>query len=152
MERKCPVGIQTFERIRKEGYLYIDKTSLIYDLVHESGSAYFLCRPRRFSKSLLLSTMQTYFEGRRELFDGLAMVKLETDWERHLVIRIDPSTVKTEDSRQLVKLLDFIPSGLEATWGRSQNATTPGSRLMALIKAAHAQTGKSVTRRQLQAL
>ena len=72
MNRKYPIGIQSFENIRKEGYLYVDKTALIYQLV-QTGKYYFLSRPRRFGKSLLLSTLQAYYEGKKELFDGLAM-------------------------------------------------------------------------------
>ena len=76
MNRKYPIGIQSFENIRKEGYLYVDKTALIYQLV-QTGKYYFLSRPRRFGKSLLLSTLQAYYEGKKELFDGLAMASLE---------------------------------------------------------------------------
>ena len=74
-----PIGIQNFEKIRKDGYFYIDKTALIYKLV-KTGSYYFLSRPRRFGKSLLLSTLEAYFKGRKELFEGLAMESLEKDW------------------------------------------------------------------------
>ena len=76
------MGIQTFEIIRREGYLYIDKTQYIWNLVHGGGEAFFLSRPRRFGKSLLLSTMQAYFEGRRDLFEDLAIDGLETGWEK----------------------------------------------------------------------
>ena len=140
--RRYPVGIQTFSDIRENGYLYIDKTPLIYTLAHGSGKTYFLSRPRRFGKSLLLSTMQAYFEGRRELFDGLAIAQMETEWEAHPVIRVDLSTVKTEDTVQLAELLDVVLRNFEETWGRDDRDVTPGSRLMALIKAAAAQTGK----------
>ena len=140
--RRYPVGIQTFSDIRENGYLYIDKTPLIYTLAHGSGKTYFLSRPRRFGKSLLLSTMQAYFEGRRELFDGLAIAQMETEWEAHPVIRVDLSTVKTEDTGQLAELLDVVLRNFEETWGRDDRDVTPGSRLMALIKAAVAQTGK----------
>ncbi len=142
--RRYPVGIQTFKTVREEGYLYIDKTSFIYGLAHGSGSTYFLSRPRRFGKSLLLSTLQAYFEGRRELFEGLAIAGLESEWVEHPVIRLDLSTVKTEDPAQLVELLDVVLRNLEDTWGRDGRDVTPGSRLMALIKAAYAQTGKKV--------
>ncbi len=141
---RYPVGIQTFEKIREEGYLYVDKTRYIYDLAHGSGSTYFLSRPRRFGKSLLLSTMQAYFEGRRELFEGLALAGLETEWESHPAIRIDLSTIKTESTEQLLQLLDFALSRHEGVWGRDPKAQTPGSRLMALISAANRQTGKPV--------
>ena len=141
---RYPVGIQTFEEVREQGYLYIDKTPFIYALAHGSGKTYFLSRPRRFGKSLLLSTMQAYFEGRRGLFEGLAVAELETEWEAHPVIRLDLSTVKTEDAGQLAELLDATLRGLEGTWGRDERDVTPGSRLMALIKAAHAQAGSKV--------
>ena len=88
--------------------------------------------------------MQAYFEGRRELFDGLAISELETAWESHPVIRIDLSTVKTEDQGQLEELLNYTLSEQEALWGRNADAKTPGSRLMALIRAAYEQTGKTV--------
>ena len=79
MNRKYPIGIQSFENIRKEGYLYVDKTALVYQLV-QTGKYYFLSRPRRFGKSLWLSTLQAYYEGKKELFGGLAMASLEKDW------------------------------------------------------------------------
>ena len=142
--RRYPVGIQTFEKVREQGFLYIDKTRYIYDLAHGSGSTYFLSRPRRFGKSLLLSTMQAYFEGRRELFEGLAIDEFETQWERFPVIRLDLSTVKTEDAGQLVLLLDTVLRSQEAVWGHDEADATPGSRLMSLIKSAAAQSGKPV--------
>ena len=83
-----PIGIQNFEKIRKDGYLYIDKTALIYQLV-KTGSYYFLSRPRRFGKSLLLSTLEAYFQGKKELFEGLAMEKLEKEWTKHPILHID---------------------------------------------------------------
>ena len=142
---RYPVGIQTFSEIRTNGYVYVDKTPYIYDLAHWSGKTFFLSRPRRFGKSLLISTMQSYFEGRYELFEGLAVAGLEGgEWESHPVLRVDLSTVKTTDEGQLVQLLEWTLSGLERVWGRNPDAKTPGSRLMALIQAAHAQTGKQV--------
>ena len=80
--RKLPVGIQTFRKIREEGYVYVDKTALVYQIVSTS-TPYFLSRPRRFGKSLLVSTFEAYFEGRKELFKGLAIEKLETEWEQY---------------------------------------------------------------------
>ena len=79
-QRKYPIGIQTFSKIREGNYLYIDKTELIYRIAHSDSNYMFLSRPRRFGKSLLISTLQCYFEGRRELFDGLAIDRLETEW------------------------------------------------------------------------
>lgn len=82
--RKYPIGIQSFENLRREGYLYVDKTALIYRLI-TTGKPYFLSRPRRFGKSLLLSTLKAYFEGKKELFEGLAIEKLEKQWAVHPV-------------------------------------------------------------------
>ena len=80
--RKLPIGIQTFSNIRTQGYLYVDKTGLIWQIAN-SGKPYFLSRPRRFGKSLLISTFEAYFEGRKDLFEGLAIEQLEKKWERH---------------------------------------------------------------------
>ena len=85
---KYPIGIQSFEQIIKDGYVYVDKTALIYDLVTR-GSIYFLCRPRRFGKSLLMSTLENYFLGRRELFEGLAIGSLKKEWLEYPVFHID---------------------------------------------------------------
>ena len=85
---KYPIGIQSFEKIITEGYLYIDKTQMIYDMV-ENGKIYFLSRPRRFGKSLLVSTLECYFQGRKELFKGLAIDNLETDWKQYAVFHLD---------------------------------------------------------------
>ena len=94
-----PIGIQNFEKLRQNGYLYIDKTALIYQLV-TSGSYYFLSRPRRFGKSRLISTLEAYFQGKRELFSGLAIEKLEKEWEKHPIFHLDLNISKydTPDS------------------------------------------------------
>jgi hypothetical protein len=141
---KYPIGIQTFQKLREDGCLYVDKTELIYNLAYGSGDAYFLSRPRRFGKSLLPSTMQAYFEGRRELFDGLAIAGLETEWPKHPVLRFDLSVVKTTDPEQLPALLYRALEPEEAVWGSSPTDTTPGSRLMTLIHRAYGQTGNRV--------
>ncbi|MDE6010443.1 MAG: AAA family ATPase, partial [Muribaculaceae bacterium] len=101
---KYPIGIQSFEEIRTGGYVYVDKTELIYRLV-TGGKYYFLSRPRRFGKSLLLSTMQAYFEGRKELFEGLAIAGLEKEWEAHPVLSLSLSSYNPSDS-DLHALLD----------------------------------------------
>ena len=88
LNMKFPIGIQSFERIIEGGFVYVDKTAMIYDLTHESN-IYFLSRPRRFGKSLLVSTLENYYLGRRELFKGLAMEKLETEWNVHPVFHVD---------------------------------------------------------------
>ena len=88
-----PIGIQNFEKLRRGGYFYIDKTALIYQLV-KTGSYYILSRPRRFGKSLLISTLEAYFQGKRELFEGLAMEKMEKDWVKYPVLHLDLNTEK----------------------------------------------------------
>lgn len=96
-ERKYPIGIQTFERIRKENYLYIDKTDLVWKLAKESPFV-FLSRPRRFGKSLLATTLDSYFQGRRDLFEGLKIMALEKEWEHYPVIHMDLSEAKNQQS------------------------------------------------------
>ena len=90
---KYPIGIQTFEKLRKEGFVYVDKTALLHKMVHE-GNYYFLSRPRRFGKSLLVSTLKAYFEGKKELFHGLAIEKLEQQWRVHPVLHLDLNAEK----------------------------------------------------------
>ena len=86
--RNLPIGIQSFERLRRDGYLYVDKTAFVYELA-STGNPYFLSRPRRFGKSLLLSTLEAYFCGKKELFEGLAIEQLETEWNEHAVLHLD---------------------------------------------------------------
>ena len=109
---KYPIGIQNFEKIRNDGYVYVDKTALIYRLA-DTGSYYFLSRPRRFGKSLLISTMEAYFCGKRELFRGLAMEKLEKEWTMHPVLHLDLNTAKySEGPDSLEKILNDSSGGL----------------------------------------
>ena len=90
--KKLPIGIQSFEKLREGDYLYVDKTRLAYDLAHSGGNYFFLSRPRRFGKSLLLSTLKAYFEGKRDLFEGLDIMELEHDWKQHPVLHLDLNT------------------------------------------------------------
>ena len=92
---KYPIGIQSFDRLREDGYVYVDKTALVYELV-TTGKVYFLSRPRRFGKSLLVSTLECYFLGRKELFEGLAIAGLEKDWAEYPVFRIASATRTVE--------------------------------------------------------
>ncbi len=142
--RRFPIGVQTFEEVRTGYETYVDKTAYVYQLAHTGGRHYFLSRPRRFGKSLLVSTMEAYFEGRRELFEGLAIDALETEWESRPVLRIDLSMVKTTDLAELRSQLNDALRIHEETWGRDEHALTLGSRLASLIRAAHRQTGKQV--------
>ena len=118
-----PIGIQNFEKIRKDGYLYIDKTALIYQLV-KTGSYYFLSRPRRFGKSLLLSTLEAYFQGKKELFEGLAMEKLEKDWIRYPILHLDLNAERYSDPGALESILRRYLNLWEDLWGKDERDNT----------------------------
>ena len=139
-----PIGIQTFERIRKEDKLYIDKTEYIYRMAHTSGTYFFLGRPRRFGKSLLVSTMQSYFEGKKELFKGLAMEKLEKDWTEYPILHFDMSGGKHMEKEQLERYLADTLEEQEAKWGYKSEKIDANLRLKDLIMTAHQKTGKQV--------
>lgn len=137
---KYPIGIQSFDKIINEGYLYIDKTELIYDLVH-NGNIYLLSRPRRFGKSLLVSTLECYFQGRKELFKGLALEKLETEWKEYPIFHIDFNGKDFTKENELESVLTEFVETQEAIYGKSPFATTLGSRFREILKAAHEKTG-----------
>ncbi len=139
-----PIGIQTFERIRKEDKLYIDKTEYIYRMSHTSGTYFFLGRPRRFGKSLLVSTMQSYFEGKKELFKGLAMEKLEKEWTEYPVLHFDMSGGKHMEKEQLERYLSDILDKQEARFGYRSDKIDPNLRLIDLIDFAYEKSGKQV--------
>ena len=107
MKRNYPVGIQNFEKIRSGNYCYIDKTELIYKLV-KSGQYYFLSRPRRFGKSLLISTLEAYFQGKKELFEGLAMDTLETEWTEYPILHLDLNAQKYDTPESLYSILNDV--------------------------------------------
>ena len=113
LERKLPIGIQTFEDIRQGNYLYVDKTSILWQIIN-TGKPYFLSRPRRFGKSLLISTLEAYFQGRKDLFEGLAIEKLETKWEQYPVPPYRQETAGT------------IPRGIDLLLGMSGRRSSPG--------------------------
>lgn len=140
---KYPIGIQQFEKLRKEGFFYVDKTALIMKMVQE-GCYYFLSRPRRFGKSLLLSTIQAYFEGKRELFKGLAIDTDEVKWEAHPVLRFDLNAEKYNAKEALDSLLNKQISLYEETYGRTEYDATISQRFDSLIRNAYEQTGKRV--------
>ena len=139
-----PIGIQTFERIRKEDKLYIDKTEYIYSMAHTSGTYFFLGRPRRFGKSLLVTTMQSYFEGKKDLFEGLAIEKLEKEWTEYPVLHFDMSGGKHMEKEQLERYLAFILQAEEKKWGITNPEIDANNRLTALINTAYEKTGKQV--------
>ena len=141
---KYPVGIQTFEEIREKGYLYVDKTKYIVDF-REKGMKYvFLSRPRRFGKSLFASTLQAYFEGRKELFEGLAIADYEKEWVKHPVLHFDLSGAKHFDEEGLKHYLDLQLKPYEKLYGKDDDELYPNDRLDGIVKRAYEQTGEKV--------
>ena len=143
MNKIYPVGIQSFEKIREGGYCYIDKTSLIYNLV-KSGQYYFLSRPRRFGKSLLISTLEAYFLGKKELFKGLAMEELEKDWTTYPVLHLDLNARKYVDASSLNAILNQHLESWEAIYGDEKKDRAPEERFAWLIEKACRTTGRNV--------
>lgn len=141
--RLYPLGIQTFSEIRRRDMLYVDKTEYVYRMA-SSGKFFFLSRPRRFGKSLLVSTFQSYFEGRKELFKGLAIEKLEHEWTEYPVLHFDMSGGKHLDKEQLNRYLLSVLTENENRFGIKADAIDPNIRLMNLIKSLYQQTGKQV--------
>ena len=141
--QRYPIGIQTFSEIRKSNYLYIDKTEYVYRMAHFTKYI-FLSRPRRFGKSLLTSTLHSYFSGQKELFKGLAMEKLEKDWVEYPVLHFDMSTAKHADCEQLLQELNMKLIRYEEVYGKMEGEVNPNQRLEGLIKRAYEQTGKQV--------
>lgn len=145
MARKLyPIGIQTFERIRKEDNLYIDKTTYVYHLANTDGCYFFLSRPRRFGKSLLVSTLDSYFSGKKELFKGLAIEQMEHEWTEYPVLHFDMSGGKHMEKEQLERYLNLILSNIESKWGISNPQQDANARLINLINTAYEKTGKQV--------
>ena len=138
-----PIGIQNFEKIRKGGYCYIDKTALIYQMV-KTGSYYFLSRPRRFGKSLLLSTLEAYFQGKRELFKGLAMENLEKDWIKYPIFHLDLNAEKYTTPEALDQVLESALRKWEILYGARDYEKTFASRFQGLIQRACEKEGQSV--------
>ena len=137
-----PIGIQTFEKIVKDGFVYVDKTDLIYSLVTQ-GQIYFLSRPRRFGKSLLLSTLRAYFEGKKELFAGLKIDALEHDWHVHRVFHFDFNGVDFTMPGALHLKIEGYLYDWEEEFGISSGVDTNlGSRFNRILQAAAEQTGQ----------
>ena len=141
--RKMPIGIQSFEKLRRENYVYIDKTEIMYRLVSTSNP-YFLSRPRRFGKSLLLSTMEAYFLGKRDLFKGLAIEQLETEWNTHAVLHLDLNAEKYDSPERLHDMLERQLRGWEKTYETGSEGITHSGRFMEVIKKAYEKTGRGV--------
>ncbi len=137
------IGIQTFEKLREENYLYVDKTAMVYKIASNS-TPYFLSRPRRFGKSLLISTFEAYFQGRKDLFHGLAIEKQETRWEEYPVLHLDLNARKYETAGDLVAMLNQYLEKWELKYGAEKQERSPEERFAYVIEQAYAQTGKQV--------
>ena len=138
-----PIGIQDFEELRKNGCVYVDKTDLIYRLVEE-GKYYFLSRPRRFGKSLLISTLEVYFRGRKEFFEGLRIMELEKEWAEYPVLHLDLNTKKYEDKSSLDAILNMHLEIWESEYGDEKKDRSPEERFIYVIRSAFEKTGKQV--------
>ena len=142
--KRYPIGIQTFDKIRTEDRLYIDKTEYVYRMTHSDSNYIFLGRPRRFGKSLLVSTLQSYFEGKKELFKGLAIEKLEQDWTEYPVLHFSMAMGKHMEKEQLERYLLYIIGLNEKKFGIENDAVDPNVRLASLIMNVYRRTGKKV--------
>ena len=138
---KYPIGIQSFDRIREDGYVYVDKTALIYELVSK-GTIYFLSRPRRFGKSLLISTLENYFLGRKELFRGLAIDTLEKDWKEYPVFHLDFNGGNFDKDGELDKRILGYLETWENQWGKDPINKELGARIAHVLKQAHEKSGR----------
>lgn len=141
--RKLPIGIQTFEKIREGNYVYVDKTEWVWRMA-SLETPFFLSRPRRFGKSLLLSTFEAYFKGRKDLFKGLAIERLEQDWIEYPVIHLDLNAKKFDTGEDLIRLVDRQLLVYEAIYGSSDADETIDDRLFTLLRLICEQTGKRV--------
>lgn len=141
--RRYPIGIQNFEDLRNRNCVYVDKTELVYRLAN-TDKVYFFSRPRRFGKSLLVSTLEAYFQGKKELFNGLAMEQLETEWTVYPVLHIDFSMTKYTELSDLTGQLNLFLYDWEKKYGRNEMEVTPSERLRGVIQRAYELTGKQV--------
>ena len=140
---KYPIGIQTFSEIINKGYLYFDKTALVHKLANDS-KYYFLSRPRRFGKSLLVTTLEAYFQGRKELFEGLAISKLETEWEQYPVLHIDLNAADYRSEEALISIIDRHIRQFETIYGENPKDMALSDRFIGVIQRAYEQTGRQV--------
>ena len=141
---KYPIGLQNFQGLREDGYVYVDKTAFVYELA-QSGKYYFLSRPRRFGKSLFLSTLEAYYLGKKELFKGLALERLEKDWKVYPVLHLDLNVGKYDTPEALLERLDHYLSGWEKTYDVIPETTqSPATRFENVISRAYEKTGQKV--------
>lgn len=140
---KYPIGIQNFEDLRRNGYAYVDKTQFVYKLADE-GKYYFLSRPRRFGKSLFLSTLEAYFQGKKELFEGLAIYDLETEWKQYPIFHIDLNTANFREEGSLYTVLNDYLSAWEDKYGTRESEVTLPLRFKGVIARAAEKEGRNV--------
>ena len=140
---KYPIGLQNFQGLREDGYVYVDKTAFVYELA-QSGKYYFLSRPRRFGKSLFLSTLEAYYQGKKELFKGLALEQLEKDWKVYPVLHLDLNAAKYTDSEALESILNGHFRYFEETYGTTPSGLSLSERFKVIIRRAYEQTGQKV--------
>lgn len=140
---KYPIGIQNFGEIRRNDYAYVDKTALMYKMVSE-GKYYFLSRPRRFGKSLFLSTLEAYFDGQRELFEGLAVAQLEQNWEQYPILHMDLNSREYKDESSLEAELNRHLEGWEKLYGNEYKDRAAEERFIHVVNNAYEKTGKPV--------
>ena len=138
---KYPIGIQSFDQIKQDGYVYVDKTALIYDMVR-NGKVYFLSRPRRFGKSLLVSTLKAYFQGKKDLFHGLAISDMENEWAEYPVFHIDFNGVDATRPGELEAKIEGLISSWEEEYGDDPIYTTTGDRFRQVLKRACERHGR----------
>ena len=138
---KYPIGIQDFESLITDGYVYVDKTAILYKLIN-SGKYYFLSRPRRFGKSLTLSTLKAFFEGKRHLFEGLAISHMEKEWRKHPVFLFSFARFEKSDKESLEKLIEFHLSQWEKIYGVSADGQNFTNRFAALVQKSYQTTGE----------
>ena len=140
---KYPIGIQNFEDLRRNGYKYVDKTNFVYKLADE-GKNYFLSRPRRFGKSLFLSTLEAYFQGKKELFKGLAIYDLETEWKKYPIFHIDLNTANFREKDSLYTVLNDYLTTWESKYGARESEATLALRFKGVIARAAEKEGCGV--------
>jgi hypothetical protein len=141
--QNLPIGIQNFESLRKDGYIYVDKTDLVYSLV-TSGRYYFLSRPRRFGKSLFLSTLHAYFEGKKELFEGTAIARLEKNWTKYPILHLDLNTEDFSTEEALPNKLSTALTIWEKSYGAEPSEKSLATRFEGIIRRASEKTGQRV--------
>ena len=140
---KYPIGIQNFEDLRRNGYAYVDKTQFVYKLADE-GKYYFLSRPRRFGKSIFLSTLEAYFQGKKELFEGLAIYDLETEWKQYPIFHIDLNTANFREEGSLYTVLNDYLTAWEDKYGTRESEVTLPLRFKGVIARAAEKEGRNV--------